>query len=163
MKKDLKTKDERLKAPDDIAPLEERVKSLEDQLKRAVADYHNLEKRIVEGRQELSTWATSELIKKLLPILDHLEKALSGMSEEERNSGWAKGVEMAVKQLKEILKSEGLQEIDANRQFDPLLHEAVDSRDGENDKILEVIETGYTLHGKILRPAKVVVGKEDNK
>jgi molecular chaperone GrpE len=142
--------------------LEERVKVLEDQLKRAVADYHNLEKRISEGRSELSSWANSELIKKLLPVLDHLDKALSGMSKEELNSGWAKGVAMSVKMLKEILKQEGLEETETLGQFDPLLHEAVDSREGEHDKVLEIVETGYKLHGKILRPARVVVGRESN-
>ncbi len=119
----------------------EQVK-LEDQLKRAVADYHNLEKRVAEGRSELTTWATGELISRILPSLDHLEKALKGASEAERGSGWLRGVELSVKQLEQVLQSEGLEQIEADGQFDPALHEAVDSRDGEHDKILEVVEKG---------------------
>lgn len=145
-----------------IVALGQRVKTLEDQLKRAVADYHNLEKRVTEGRSELSSWASIELIKKLLPVLDNLEKAVSGMSDEEKKSGWAQGVVMSVKQLNEILKNEGLDQIGADGQFDPNLHEAVDMREGDNEKILEVTRKGYKIGNKILRPAQVVVGKESN-
>ncbi|MDO8429622.1 MAG: nucleotide exchange factor GrpE [Candidatus Daviesbacteria bacterium] len=148
--------------PSEIDKLAERVKGLEDQLKRAVADYQNLEKRVAEGRSELSSWATGELLKKMLPILDHLEKAVAGMSQEDRKSGWAKGVEMAVKNFKETLKSEGLEEIKVEGKFNPSLHEAVDMKDGEDGEVLEVAETGYNLNGKILRPAKVIVGRESS-
>lgn len=153
---------------DDLSMLREELKELkqslavaQDQLRRAVADYHNLEKRVSEGRSELSTWATGELLKKLLPVLDHLEKSLVGANEQEKQSGWYKGVEMVVKQFKGILKDEGLDEIEAGGQFDPSLHEAVDMRDGDNDRILEVAEKGYNLNGKVLRPAKVVVGRKN--
>ena len=83
-------------------PLEERVKALEDQLKRAVADYQNLERRVAEGRSELTAWTTSEVLRKILPAVDHLEIALRGMSDEERKSGWAKGVQMAVAELQQV-------------------------------------------------------------
>lgn len=134
----------------------------QDQLKRAVADYHNLERRIAEGRSELGRWATSELIQKVLPVLDNLERTLNGLGEEERKSGWVKGVELSAKQLKQVLKDEGLEEIGADGQFDPALHEAVDIREGENEQILEVAEKGYNLNGKVLRPVKVVVGRKSN-
>lgn len=163
---------------DDLAALQQELEELkqnlavaQDQLRRAVADYHNLEKRVQEGRSELSSWATGELLKKLLPVLDHLEKSLAGASEEEKQSAWFKGVEMVAKQLKGILKDEGLDEIEADGQFDPSLHEAVDIREptsaeasagkGDNDMILEVAEKGYNLNGKVLRPAKVVVGRKN--
>ncbi|MCR4305949.1 MAG: nucleotide exchange factor GrpE [Candidatus Daviesbacteria bacterium] len=135
---------------------------LENQLKRAVADYHNLEKRVAEGRSELTKWGTGELLVKILPTLDHLEQALNGASEQERQSGWFKGVELAVKELNQVLQSEGLEQIAADGQFDPNLHEAVDTREGEDNKILEVVRKGYTLNGKVLRPAQVVVGKSGN-
>jgi molecular chaperone GrpE len=149
--------------PDPVTDLEQRVKSLEDQLKRALADYQNLEKRVAEGRSELARWATSEVVQKILPVMDHLDKALSGMSDEEKKSGWAKGVQMAVAELKNVLKSEGLDEIAVDGQFDPTLHEAVDMREGEDNMILEVVEKGYSSNGKILRPARVIVGKGGQK
>ena len=135
--------------------------TLDNQLKRAVADYQNLEKRVVEGRGELATWATAELIKKMLPVVDSFNRAISGASEDDRKSGWFKGVEMALKQLQQVLKEEGLDEIVADGQFDPSLHEAIDSKEGEEGQVLEVAAKGYTLNGKIIRPASVVVGRKE--
>lgn len=145
--------------------------NIESQLKRAVADYSNLEKRVAEGRSELTSWANTELIKKLLQVLDYYEKALGGITEEEKKSGWVKGVEMATVQFKNVLKQEGLEEIEIDpgaksgtggTRFDPSLHEAVDTREGKDGEVLEIVEKGYNLNGKVLKPAKVVVGREQS-
>ena len=138
---------------------QQRIEELENQLKRAVADYQNLEKRVNEGRHELTNFVGMELVRKLLPVLDHLEQALSGISEQEKQSGWVKGVELAVKEFNGVLASEGLDQVATDGAFDPSLHEAVDTRDGENDMILEVVRKGYNLNGKVLRPAQVIVGR----
>lgn len=140
--------------------LEQRVSELENQLKRAVADYHNLEKRVSEGRSELTSFMGAELVRRLLPVVDHLEQALSGISEQEKQSGWVKGLELAVKEFEQVLTQEGLEQIVAEGPFDPSLHEAVDTKEGEDNKILEVVRKGYNLNGKVLRPAQVVVGKK---
>ncbi len=153
----------------ELSSLQELTSRLDGQLKRAVADYQNLEKRVAEGRSQLQDWASLELIKKILPSLDHLEKALSGVSDEEKKSGWLRGVELAVEQLKAVLKEEGLEEIEIDprsssgtgvTRFNPVLHEAVDTREGDDNIILEIVEKGYTLGGKVIKPAKVVVGKK---
>lgn len=146
-----------------IQELEEKVAQLDNQLKRAVADYRNLEQRINQGRSELTSFVGAELIRRLLPILDHLEQSLSGISEEEKKSGWVKGVELAVKEFKGVLQSEGLAEIEMGPDFDPSLHEAVDTGEGESNKILKVVRKGYKLNGKVIRPAQVVVGREEEK
>ncbi|MDO8570044.1 MAG: nucleotide exchange factor GrpE [Candidatus Daviesbacteria bacterium] len=161
------------KQREEYKQLEEKVQSLENELKRAVADYHNLEKRVAEGRSELTSWGTNELVKKLLPVLDHLEKALDGVNGSDENAGqngWVKGVELAVKEFKNVLQSEGLEEIVVEGNFNPALQEAVDTKEpssaeasegkGENG-ILEIVQKGYTMNGKILRPARVVVGKKN--
>ncbi len=142
-----------------VQELENKVNELDAQLKRAVADYHNLEKRVSEGRSELTNFVGAELVKRLLPVLDHLEAALSGISEEEEQNGWAKGVELAVKEFRQVLQNEGLDEIPADGVFDPSLHEAVDTAEGEDNKILRVVRKGYNLNGKVIRPAQVVVGR----
>lgn len=146
--------------------LQQRVQILDDQLKRAVADYHNLEKRVIEGRSELSSWASTELIKKLLPVLDHLEKALKGLALSDpirqaqgELNGWTKGVELAVSELRNVLKNEGLEQIGTEGQFDPSLHEAVDMRDGDDNIILEVVTNGYKIGNKVVRPSQVIVGR----
>jgi len=149
------------KKNEELENLQNRVNDLESQLKRAVADYQNLEKRVSEGRSELTNYVGAELVRRLLPVLDHLEQALKGMSEEEKQSGWAKGVELAVKEFKQVLAQEGLEEIVADGQFDPSLHEAVDTREGDDNMILEIVRKGYNLNGKILRPAGVVVGRKE--
>ncbi len=142
-----------------IEESEQRVVDLENQLKRAVADYRNLEQRISQGRSELTNYVGAELIRKLLPVLDHLEQSLKGISEAERQSGWARGVELAVKEFESVLSSEGLEQIVTDGQFDPSLHEAVDLKSGDDNMILEVVRRGYNLNGKVLRPAQVVVGR----
>ncbi len=144
----------------DFDKLQQDFQGLENQLKRAVADYQNLEKRVAQSRSELSSWQTTNLITNILQSLDYLDAALTGASEEEKKSGWFKGVEMAVKYLKDTLKNEGLEEIVADGQFNPSLHEAIDTKEGEDGIIVEIVAKGYTLNGKILRPSKVVVGKK---
>lgn len=146
-----------------VQELEQKVTELDNQLKRAVADYRNLEFRISQGRSELTSFVGAELVRKLLPVLDHLEHALKGISVEEQQSGWVKGVELAVKEFKQVLQTEGLEEIATEEQFDPNFHEAVDTREGEDNKIIEVVRCGYQLNGKILRPAQVIVGRREQK
>lgn len=143
-----------------IEELEIKIAELDAQLKRAVADYHNLEKRVAEGRSELTKWGTGELLVKILPVLDHLDKALAGASDQEKESGWYKGVELAVQEFKSVLQGEGLEEISTEGDFNPALQEAVDTRAGEDNKILEVVRKGYNLNGRVLRPATVVVGRQ---
>lgn len=150
-----------VKRQNQVIFLKEKIASLDDQLKRAVADYRNLEKRVTEGRLEFGNWATFELVKKLLPVLDSLDKSVEGASHSEAESAWLKGVMMSIRELRQVLSEEGLIEISTESKFDPLLHEAIDVREGENDKILEVVQRGYMLQGKVLRPARVVVGRQE--
>ncbi len=156
------SQEEFIKLQQELDMVRETAVRLEDQLKRAVADYQNLERRVAEGRSELSSWATSELVKKLVMVLDYYDKALKGASEEDRKSAWYKGVEMATAQFKSVLRDEGLEEIGADGHFDPVLHEAVDTKEGDEEKVLEVVDKGYNLNGKVLRPAKVIVGRKIN-
>jgi molecular chaperone GrpE len=152
--------EEESKLQEDFDTLKTSFDDLQNQLKRAVADYQNLERRVSEGRSELTAWAANNLLQKMLPVLDHLEQAMSGAAETSETSGWFKGVEMAVKEFKRILAEEGLEQIEADGQFDPSLHEAVDTVSGEDGKIMKVLQSGYKINGKVLRPVRVVVGKE---
>lgn len=127
---------------------------LEAQLKRALADYQNLEKRVEEERKLLSKLSASLLIEKLLPVLDNLEKAQAHLKDE--------GLEIVLKQFKEILSAEGVEEIAAHgAQFNPNYHEAVETQQGENDNVvIKVLEKGYKIENTVLRPAKVIVSKK---
>jgi len=120
---------------------------------RAKADYINLEKRIEQEKAEWIKFANSGLICELLPILDCFESALKHKEDE--------GVRHLYNKLKAILKNEGIEEIKAlGEKFNPELHEAVDKTEGEEcGIIIEEIQKGYKLHGKIIRPSRVKISK----
>lgn len=131
-----------------------RSQELENQLKRALADYQNLERRVDEERRLLSTLSAALLIEKFLPILDNLESAQKHLNDQ--------GLEIVTRQFKDILAQEGVEEIQAEGStFDPHLHEAAEVIEGENDNtIVKVLVKGYKLNDKVLRPAQVVVSKK---
>ena len=133
---------------------DQRSQQLEDQLKRALADYQNLEKRVEEERRLLSALSSAILIEKFLPVLDNLESAQSHLGDE--------GLDLVIKQFKDVLTSEGVEEIQADGQgFDPKVHEAIETSEGQEDgRIVKVIRKGYKLNDKVLRPAQVAVEKE---
>lgn len=144
----------------ELQKLQESFDSVNGQFKRALADYQNLEKRVAEGRSEMNSWAVNDLMRQIAQVMHYFDQAFRGVSEEEQKSPWFKGIKMATLQLQQVLQNGGLEEIKSeDGQFDPALHEAVDTKDGEDGKILEVIEKGYKLNGKILKPARVIVGK----
>ena len=126
---------------------------LEHQLKRALADYQNLERRIDEERRLLSHLSSALVIEKLLPVLDNLENAQKHLKDE--------GLEMVIKQFKDVLESEGVEEIVSEGSlFDPNLHEAVEILGSDKEGIvLKVLRKGYKINDKVLRPAQVAVGR----
>ncbi|MBI4037441.1 nucleotide exchange factor GrpE [Candidatus Curtissbacteria bacterium] len=127
--------------------------NLEDQLKRALADYQNLERRVEEEKKLLSVLYTAIVVEKFLPVLDNLEAAQSHIKDE--------GLAMVITQFKDVLAKEGVEEVTAEGQnFDPKLHEAIEAVEGEDEgKVVKVLSKGYKINGKVLRPAKVVVTK----
>lgn len=144
----------------ELQTLKESFELVNAQFKRALADYQNLEKRVEQGRSEMNSWAVTDLLSRIAGVMHYFDQALKGVSEEEQKSGWFKGVAMAVLQLNQVLKEQGLEEVITDGLFDPASHEAVDTRDGEDGKILEIVEKGYKLNGKILKPVRVIVGKK---
>ena len=128
---------------------------LEERLKRTMADYQNLERRIEEERKLLSKLSALLLVEKLLPVLDNLENAQAHLDDE--------GLEMVIKQFKEILTQEGVEEIEAiGQQFDPSEHEAIETQTGEDDNIVaRVLAKGYKIEDKVIRPARVVVSRKE--
>lgn len=134
--------------------LKKQIIDLENRWKRAVADYQNLEKRTEADKKEWINFASKNIIIKLLPVLDNLEKTEKHLKDN--------GLDLAVKQLKDILLKEGLKEIEAaGKKFDPNCHECIDTEEGEDEeKIVLVYEKGYLFNDKVIRPAKVKVIKK---
>jgi molecular chaperone GrpE len=125
---------------------------LENQLKRALADYQNLKKRIDQHQQDFVKYSNAALLDKLLPILDDLERAQAHLKD--------KGLALIAEQFVNLLESEGVTEIKVlNTEFDPATADCVELTKGPKNQILSVTQKGYTLNGKVLRPAQVKVGK----
>jgi len=138
----------------------ERIRELEHQLKRALADYDNLQKRIEADKDQIINFSKIIILTKFLAVLDTFEKAEKECKE--AKPGLREGIELTLEQFKKVLESEGVEEIETDGEFDPRFHEAVDIVKGEtNNKIVEVTEKGYRLGERIIRPAKVRVSKKD--
>lgn len=133
-----------------------------DGWKRARADYLNLKKENEKEKIELAQFANLSLIFELLPVADNFDRALQHIPEEAKKQEWVKGVLGIRQQLASIFQSLGLEQVKTDGAFNPELHEAVshDAQDGvQSDTIIDVVEPGYTLHGRLVRPAKVKVAK----
>lgn len=131
--------------------------------KRAKADYLNFKKQS-EGRQaETIQYANAALIAELLPIYNNFKLALEHTPDELKANDWLKGVEHIQKQFTEFFKQLGIEEIKTvGEKFNPEMHEAVEMAEEEGfkpDIIFEQVSAGYTLHGKVVNPAKVKVAK----
>lgn len=126
-------------------------KELEEKYLRAMADYQNLEKRVEREKDNFIKFANAIIILKFLPVLDNLQRAAAHLKDP--------GIDLVVKQFKEALSSEGVTEISTSgAPFDPKLHEAVEKVVGDDDKVIDILETGYKMGEKVIRPAKVTVG-----
>ena len=135
----------------------ERAEDFENKYLRAHAEMQNIQRRANEERQSLQRYRSQDLAKKILPSLDNLERALQveGLAEEVKER-----IEMVHKSLTQALKDAGVEQVAVER-FDPNLHMAVQTvpADDENpaDTIAQVLQKGYKLHERLLRPAMVVV------
>ena len=143
---------------DQVAALEaERDEYLND-LKRVAAEFENYRKRVSRDQESLVARAHERLVKELLPVLDDLERALAA-AEEHEEAKLEEGVRLVHRELKAALDREGLAEIETDGVFDPHVHEALLSQpsEAEEGSVLEVLQKGYKLGDRVLRPARVVV------
>jgi molecular chaperone GrpE len=129
-----------------------------DDLRRLAADFDNYRKRAARDQQDLIARAHERIVKELLPVLDDLERALVAASEHEE-AKLEEGVRLVERELRQALRREGLVEIETNGVFDPHVHEPLlmQPADQEDGTILDVIQKGYSLGGRVLRPARVVI------
>jgi molecular chaperone GrpE len=139
------------------ATLEEQVAALEaerdehlNDLKRVAAEFENYRKRVARDQESL--------VKELLPVLDDLQRALAA-AEEHEEAKLEDGVRLVHRELAAALEREGLAEIDTDGRFDPHVHEALLSQpsDAEEGSVIEVVQKGYKLGDRVVRPARVVV------
>ncbi len=142
----------------DVEALQAERDELFDRLQRLAAEFDNFRKRTARERIALSERANERLVKELIPVLDDLGRALEAASEHEE-AKLEDGVRLVHRALSELMAKEGLAEIETEGKFDPHVHEALLSQpsDEEEGSVIEVVQKGYKLGDKVLRPARVVV------
>jgi len=161
-KKEKKPETEQTEKPLEAQLAEEREKaqSYLASWQRAAADYQNFKRRVDQEREELARLANAALIINLLPIVDDLERALENVDARLAGLTWLDGVRLIHRKFQALLEMSGVTEIAADSEaFDPNVHEAVMFGEGEDGKVIGVVQKGYKLGGRVLRPAMVVVGK----
>lgn len=135
-----------------ISELEKNLAELENNWKRALADYQNLQKRTSEEKMNFVSFVNSTIIRKLLPVLDNLELVQNHLKDA--------GLQMIINEYQQILTDEGITQIEAEgKEFDSSTMEAVETVNGPQNRVMKVLQKGYFLNGKLLRPARVNVGK----
>ena len=151
---------EQLSPPED-KPAEETPPAPDDAYLRLAADFDNYRKRVAREQVELTRRANERILNELLPVLDDLERALEAASQHEE-AKLEEGVRLVHRSLLGLVERHGLSEIETEGAFDPHVHEALLTQPSEqaDGAILEVIQKGYRLGDRVLRPARVVISQE---
>ena len=141
-----------------IDPKQQELDELNDRYKRVLAEFENYKKRSSKERETLYNSIVSDIVEVFLPVVDNLENALKI---ETQDVEYKKGIELVLKQFKDILKSKGVEEIPAmGESFDPALHEAVSSVQDPEKNVQEIVQEyrkGYKIGSKVIRHSMVVV------
>ena len=143
--------------------LQEKLDEANDRLLRLHAEFDNYRKRTLKERIELSKTASEDMITLMLPVVDDLERAIKAMESTDNDNSHGEGIVLIYNKLKNILTLKGLEEIKTTDEvFNTDFHEAITNLAVENEemkgKVIDVVEKGYLLNGKVIRFAKVVVG-----
>jgi molecular chaperone GrpE len=167
-----KTREQRRSEPkkDEVeelrAQMDDLVKEKDDllaKLQRVSADYANFQKRAPKQITDTISYEKEKIIKTLLPALDNFEHTLQNARSAEDVDVLVKGIQIIYDQMLDILKSHGIEQIEAlGEKFDPALHEAMTQRaepDRDENIVLEEFQKGYKLNGRVIRPSKVIVNK----
>ncbi|WP_022851649.1 nucleotide exchange factor GrpE [Limisalsivibrio acetivorans] len=156
---------------DELTELKEKIENLESDIKetknselRAYAELDNFRKRTAKEMEDRTKYAGTKIMESLLPVMDHLEMALQHGDPKDKNP-LREGVELTLKQMKEALAKHGLEQIKLKEgdEFDPNFHEAMmldDTDEYPPNTVTLIMQKGYTLNGRVIRPVKVKVNKK---
>jgi molecular chaperone GrpE len=145
---------------DELASVTKERDEYLDALQRLKAEFDNYRKRVARDQQELAARAHERLVKELVPILDDLERALEAVAQHEE-ARLEEGVRLVHRSLGDLLMREGLTEVETAGKFDPHTQEALLSQpsDEEEGSVIQVLQKGYKLGDRVLRPARVVISQ----
>ncbi len=150
-------------AEEALAVTTKELERLQDRLLRLQAEFENYKRRMAREKAEFVKFANEELLLEFLPILDNLERAVSAARAEAASTPLLEGIEMVVRLFRSTLEKFGVEPIEALGQpFDPGFHQAVaqvESRDGQENLVVEEIQRGYRLEGRVLRAAMVRISR----
>jgi molecular chaperone GrpE len=143
-----------------VADASAEAKELRERLMRLQAEFENYKKRAARENDALRENASADVLMRLLPVVDDFDAAIAHMDRSPHKE-FRHGIELIYVKLLDLLRKEGVQEMKClGESFDPYKHDALRQADGEEGKVVEVIQKGYAFRGKVLRHAKVAVGKE---
>lgn len=129
---------------------------------RLMAEFQNYKKRVAKEKSDIHSYANEKIVTELLEVLDNFERALAADNSTDVE-GYAQGMKLIFDQLLGVLTKSGLVEVKAlGEEFDPNMHNAVmttDSEEYDSNKVCSVLQKGYTLNGKVIRPSMVTVAK----
>lgn len=156
-------KDKKNKKNKQVEELTEKLKSLEEETLRAKADLINYRKRKDDEVSNLLKYCNADIIMLLLPVLDNFERVINKEDIPEDVKSYLEGFKLIYKQIKDILESNDVKEIEAlGKEFDPMYHQSVTMRKDDTKEsgiVLEVYQKGYTYKDKVLRPAMVIINE----
>lgn len=147
-----------------LTEAEAQIASLKDQLLRQIAEFDNYRKRTIKEKSELILNGGQKVLESLLPVLDDLERAQTNMDKSDDVATLKEGVELIIDKLTKTLSTQGLSKIETDgAAFDTDFHEAIAlvpvEDESKKNQIIDCVQTGYTLNGKVIRHAKVAVGQ----
>jgi molecular chaperone GrpE len=155
---------EELSSEDQLSAKDKQLEELKDKHLRLMAEFENFKRRSIREKMDMMKNAAKDTMTALLPVLDDFDRARKAADENDKGDLFAEGIGLVYKKLYNTLEQKGLKPMETNGEnFDPELHEALTEvpapSEEQKGKIIDTVEKGYWLNDKIIRHAKVVVGK----
>lgn len=148
---------------EEIDQLKSKIADYTDGWQRERADFTNYRNRILRDQDAIKKNITADVVRKYLAVNDDIDLALKNAPQNEETKGWVEGIRLIYQKLQNILESEGVKRIPAeNETFDPNRHEAIATEENplfESSHVIEIIQQGYTIGDRVIRPARVKIAK----
>jgi molecular chaperone GrpE len=148
---------------EEIDQLKSKIADYADGWQRERADFTNFRNRILRDQDAIKKNITTDVVRKYLAVNDDIDLALKNAPQNEETKGWVEGIRLIYQKLQNILESEGVKRIPAeNETFDPNRHEAIATEENplfESGHVIEIIQQGYTIGDRVIRPARVKIAK----